>query len=56
MNLPQPSCPKCNETLEADFGDNGFGEQKVGPWSCSNPACYWVEGDEGLQPIYVEIP
>lgn len=39
------NCPKCNHECEADFVDNGVGDERCGPWFC-NPdtgGCGWVE-------------
>ena len=33
-------CPECGRELQADFVDNGVGNQRVGPWWCD---CGWFE-------------
>ena len=34
-------CPECGAICEADFVDNGVGNQRVSPWRC--PECHWIE-------------
>ena len=38
-------CPKCGHECEADFVDNGVGEQRCGPWAClpDSGGCGWCE-------------
>lgn len=34
-------CPHCGRPCEADFVDNGVGNERVGPYRCE--PCDWVE-------------
>ena len=34
-------CPCCGKPCEADFVDNGVGEERCGPYRCE--PCGWVE-------------
>lgn len=34
-------CPICGKPCEADFVDNGVGNERVGPYRCE--PCQWVE-------------
>lgn len=40
-------CPKCGAECEADFVDNGVGNQQCGPYVCE--ACGWIEKQVNLE-------
>lgn len=42
-------CPCCGKPCDADFVDNGVGNEQCGPYRCE--ACQWVQPEPNLDAL-----